>query len=187
MSAGRDAEPPVLLDRQGALATVTLNRPGALNAIDRDLADALLAAVIDCDHDDALRAVLVTGRGRAFSAGGDVRRMRAEAAPDGTAGRFLKDLTARLHAVIATIARMPKPVVMAVNGPAAGAGFALALAGDLVVAAVDARFTLAYTAVGLAPDGGSTYFLPRLIGIKRAFELIATNRTLSPREARDLV
>jgi len=137
------------------LAVLTLNRPKAYNAFDLGLGDELLETAIRCDEDDAVRAVMITGEGRAFCSGGDVRQMQSEADAEGRAGRFLKMLTVRLHAVVATFARTPKPVVTAVNGPAAGAGFSLALMGDLVVAAEDASFTLAYTALAvLAAAGG---------------------------------
>ncbi len=129
---------------------------------------------------------MITGAGKAFCAGGDLKAMKAEADAHGTAGPFLKRLTVPVHGAIATIARMEKPVVAAVNGPAGGFGFSLALACDLVVAAESAVFTMAYTRAGLAPDGGSTFFLPRIVGPKRAFDLIANNPVLSAPEARDL-
>jgi 2-(1,2-epoxy-1,2-dihydrophenyl)acetyl-CoA isomerase len=165
------------------LAVLTLNRPQAYNAFDLALGDALVDAAIRCDEDRSVRAVMLTGSGRAFCSGGDIRQMLDRADADGKAGAFLKQLTIRFHAAIATFARMAKPVVTAVNGPAAGGGFSLALAGDLVVAADNASFTLAYTAIGLAPDGSSTFYLPRLVGAKRAYELIALNRPLSAQEA----
>jgi 2-(1,2-epoxy-1,2-dihydrophenyl)acetyl-CoA isomerase len=104
----------------------------------------------------------------------------------GHAAAFLKTLTVGLHGTISTMARMNKPVITAVNGAAAGAGFSLALAGDVVLAADNARFTVAYTAIGLAPDGSSTFTLPRLVGPKRAFELMCTNRAVPADEAKDL-
>lgn len=168
------------------LAVLTLNRPDAYNALNLQMAEDLLNALIACDEDRAVRAVLLTGAGRAFCSGGDIRQMRAEADPDGRSGDFLKRLTVRLHAAVATLVRMPKPVVAAVNGPAAGAGLSLALTGDLVVAADTANFTVAYTAIGLAPDGSSTFFLPRLVGPKRAYELMALNRPMPAEEALSL-
>jgi 2-(1,2-epoxy-1,2-dihydrophenyl)acetyl-CoA isomerase len=112
--------------------------------------------------------------------------MLTAVASDGHAGIFLETLTVSLHEAIATMAHMGKPIIMAVNGAAAGAGFSLAIAGDLVLAADNARFTVAYTTIGLAPDGSSTFTLPRLIGPKRAFELMYTNQTLSANEAKEL-
>jgi len=186
MAEAKDDRAPVRIERDGPLAVVTLDRPEAYNALDLALGDALLKALIACDEDSAVRAVMITGAGKAFCSGGDIRAMRRHADPDGSAARFLKNLTVYLHAVVATIARMPKPVVAAVNGPAAGAGFSLALACDLLVAAESAKFTMAYTAIGLAPDGSSTFFLPRLVGPKRAYELMARNRPLSAQQAADL-
>lgn len=186
MTATDPTEAPVRVDRSDGLAVVTLNRPQAFNALDLALGDALVDAAIACDEDDTVRAVMITGEGRAFCGGGDIRQMRERADAEGRSAAFLKKLTLTLHAAVATFARMPKPVVTAVNGPAAGAGFSLAVAGDLVVAADTATFTLAYTAIGLAPDGGSTFYLPRLVGAKRAFALIAENRPLGAAEAQAL-
>lgn len=180
------SEAPVLLDVADGVGWITLNRPKAYNALNTGMAERLLDAVIRCDEDDAVRAVVVKGNGPSFCSGGDIRQMMEAAASDGHAALFLKTLTVSLHEAIATIAHMSKPVIMAVNGVAAGAGFSLALAGDLVLAADNARFTVAYTAIGLAPDGSSTFTLPRLIGPKRAFELMYTNRALSANEAREL-
>lgn len=182
----RSAMEPVLMATSEGLATITLNRPDSYNALDLALGQQLLGALIACDESSDVRAVLITGNGPAFCSGGDIREMQAHADDGGGAGEYLKRLTVRLHAIVATIARMPKPVVTAVNGPAAGAGLSLALAGDLVLASERATFTVAYTAIGLAPDGGSSYLLPRLIGPKRAFELIATNRAVEPAEALEL-
>jgi Enoyl-CoA hydratase/isomerase len=140
----------VLLDSTGGVGWITLNRPEVYNALNTDMAERLLDAVIRCDEDDTIRAVVITGIGASFCAGGDIRQMIDSGASEGNAARFLKTLTVSLHAAIATIAYISKPVVMAVNGAAAGAGFSLALAGDLVLAADNARFTVAYTAIGLA-------------------------------------
>jgi 2-(1,2-epoxy-1,2-dihydrophenyl)acetyl-CoA isomerase len=173
----------VVCERDGAVAIVTLDRPGVYNALDLALGEALLDALIECDEDQTVRAVILTGAGRAFCAGGDVRAM---AAAKEKAAAFLKKLTVFLHAAVATIVQMPKPVIAAVNGPAAGAGLSLALAADLVVASERASFTVAYSNIGLAPDGSATFFLPRLLGSKRAFDLIASNRVLAAEEAREL-
>jgi len=186
MSQDPNQEPLVRLDVSGGLAVVTLNRPRAYNAINLLLAESLVDILIRCDEDRQVRAVLVTGAGPAFCSGGDIRQMQEYVARDGDGGRFLKSLTVYLHAAITTISHMQKPVVMAVNGPAAGAGFSLAIAGDLLLAAETATFTVAYTAIALSPDGGSTFHLPRLIGPKLAFELASSNRRLSATEARDL-
>ena len=180
------SEPAVLLDVTEGVGWITLNRPEAYNALNTDMAGRLLDAVIRCDEDDDVRALVITGKGPSFCSGGDIRQMMDAVASDGHAAAFLKTLTVSLHETIATMAHMSKPVIMAVNGAAAGAGFSLAIAGDLVLAADNARFTVAYTAIGLAPDGSSTFTLPRLIGPKRAFELMYTNRALSAGEAKEL-
>jgi 2-(1,2-epoxy-1,2-dihydrophenyl)acetyl-CoA isomerase len=171
-------EPVVLFEVTDGVGWITFNWPEAYNALDRELAMQLLEALIRCDEDEGVRAVVVTGKGPSFCSGRRHQAMHA--------GVFLKTLTVSLHEAIATIARMSKPVITAVNGAAAGARFSLAIAGDLVLPADDARFTVAYTAIGLAPDGSSTFMLPRLIGAKRAFELRYTNRALSASEAKEL-
>jgi 2-(1,2-epoxy-1,2-dihydrophenyl)acetyl-CoA isomerase len=173
-------ESPILSERRGALAVLTLNRPTVGNAIDVPLARALMEAAIACDEDESVRCVLLTGNGRMFCAGGDVGAMAK--AGDGAAA-LVKEITAYLHVAIARLMRMPKPLVCAVNGPAAGAGFPLALLGDLVIAARSAHLTLAYTAIGLTPDGSSTWLLPRLVGLRLAQELVLTNRRVPAEEA----
>jgi len=180
------ADAPVLIERDGALVILTLNRPEAYNAIDEPMMQALLGALVDCDEDASVRAVLLTGAGKAFCAGGDLKAMQAVDSAGQSVGAFLKRLTVPVHGCIATMARMEKPVIGAVNGVAGGAGFSFALSCDLVLAAESAVFTMAYTKAGLAPDGGSTFFLPRIVGPKRAFDLMANNAVLSAAQARDL-
>lgn len=170
----------VIMEVRDGVAHLTLNRPKMGNALDLDMAKALLAAAERCDRDPAVRAVLVTGSGSLFCAGGDVRGF---ASKGDQLPAFLRELTAALHAGVSLLSRMDPPVVAAVNGAAAGAGMSIACAADLIVAGESARFTVAYTAVGLTPDGSSTYFLPRLIGMQRAKELMLTNRRLSAAEA----
>jgi 2-(1,2-epoxy-1,2-dihydrophenyl)acetyl-CoA isomerase len=178
--------PTVLSETKDGLAILTLNRPRAYNALDLALGDELLRALIACDEDPSVRAVLITGSGSAFCAGGDIREMKQAVDAAGHAGVFLKTLTIRLHAIVATIARMAKPVVTAVNGSAAGAGFSLALTGDAVLASEAASFVVAYPAIGLAPDGSISFTLPRLIGSKRAFDLICSGRAVGAVEAQAL-
>jgi len=171
---------PVLYAVEDAIATITLNRAQAGNAIDLALAQALLRAVIAADQDPAVRTVVLTGTGRLFCAGGDLSAFREAA--EGIPG-FLSELAGVLHLAVSRLARMPKPLLVLVNGPAAGAGYGLALAGDLVLAARSAHFTPAYGAIGLSPDGGLTWRLPRLVGLRRAQELILTNRRVSAEDA----
>jgi len=162
------------------VATLTLNRPEAFNSLNMALGRDLLHAAIEADEDRAVRCVVVTGAGKAFCGGGDVKDFAGNL---DRIGVHIKRLTTDFHGAISRLARSPKPVLMAVNGVAAGAGMSLAITGDLVLAAESARFTLAYSRIGAAPDGSSTYFLPRLVGYSRAMELYLTNRTLSAREA----
>jgi len=122
----------------------------------------------------------MTGAGKAFCAGGDVKDF-VEALP--RIGAHIKELTTYLHGAISRLARSDKPVIVAVNGVAAGGGLSLALSGDLVLAAESARFTMAYSKIAATPDGSSSYYLPRLVGLRRAMELYFTNRVLSAREA----
>lgn len=173
----------VSVDVHDHVATVTLDRPEALNAIDLRMARELLHAAARCDRDPGVRAVLLTGKGRVFSVGGDLRAFAAAGADDVAAA--LKDITLYLHAAISQFARMRAPLVVAVNGAAAGGAMSLAACGDLVLAGESATFTMAYTAAGLAPDGSSTFFLPRVIGLRRTQELVYTNRRLSAAEARE--
>lgn len=172
----------ITLERRDGVATLTLNRPDAANSIDIPLARELMDAAIACDEDRDVRAVVLTGAGKMFCAGGDLRSF-AEAGA-GIAAR-LKELTAYLHAALSRLARMDAPVVAAVNGMAAGAGFSLAVAADLVIASEAAGFVMAYTNAGLVPDGSSTFFLPRRIGDRRTRELMLTNRKLTAAEALD--
>lgn len=167
-------------DVRDAIATITLDRPAAYNALDLTMGRELLDAAIEADEDRAVRCIVVTGAGRAFCAGGDVKSFHE--AGD-RVGVLVKQLTIYLHGAISRLARTPKPVIMAVNGIAAGAGMSLACAGDLVVAAESAKFTMAYSKIGASPDGSATYFMPRLIGFRRTLELHFTNRTLAAREA----
>ena len=164
------------------VAEIRFNRPEAANGIDLALGEELLALTIALQQDSRVRAVLLTGNGKMFCAGGD---LRAFASFGEELGAKLKLLTVNMHAAIANLCRMDAPVVVAVNGTAAGAGFSIAVTGDIVLAAESAKFTMAYTAAGLSPDGGSSYFLPRLIGLRRTQELMLTNRRLSAAEALD--
>ncbi|WP_334185522.1 enoyl-CoA hydratase/isomerase family protein [Novosphingobium sp.] len=168
-------------ERDGPIARITLNRPDAGNAITFELARELAHAARLCDMPE-IRVVLLTGKGRLFCAGGDLRVM---AASGDDASAMVKEVADALHDAIATFARMDAPLVIAVNGPAAGAGFSLALVGDHVLAARSASFATAYVAAGLCPDGSATYYLPRLVGLRRAQELLHTNRRLSAQEAAD--
>jgi 2-(1,2-epoxy-1,2-dihydrophenyl)acetyl-CoA isomerase len=170
----------ILFQITDGIATITLHRPEAYNALDMQLSREFHQAVIACSEDDAVRVVVITGSGRAFCAGGDVKSFSEKIA---TIGAHVKQLTTELHGAVSRLVRMAKPTMTAVNGVAAGGGMSLALAGDLVLATESARFTMAYTQIGASPDGSSSFFLPRLVGVKRALELTFLNPVLSAREA----
>jgi 2-(1,2-epoxy-1,2-dihydrophenyl)acetyl-CoA isomerase len=172
----------LLLERRDHVATITLNRPDAYNALDLELGRELFHASLEVDEDPDVRCVVITGAGKAFCAGGDVKGF-VDNLP--RIGILVKELTTYLHGAVSRLTRSPKPVIMAVNGVAAGGGLSFALSGDLVVAAESARFTMAYSKIAATPDGSSSYFLPRLVGLRRALELYLTNRVLSAREALD--
>jgi 2-(1,2-epoxy-1,2-dihydrophenyl)acetyl-CoA isomerase len=177
--------------RRGAAATLELNRPERMNAWNRQLGLDLLAAVQSAGADPAVRAVLITGAGRAFSSGADLRES-TEPGPDsqaeGQAGGqpdLYHVLTERYHPIINGIREMPKPVVAAVNGAAAGIGLSLALACDLVVAAESAYFLLAFVNIGLVPDGGSSLLVPSRVGFARASEMAMLGERIGARQALD--
>ena len=161
----------VNLHRSGAVAKIELNRPESMNAWNRQLGLDLLAAVEATATDPEVRCVLLTGAGKGFSSGADLKDMQQhELTADGRPDVY-KVLTERYHPIITTLRRMEKPVVAAVDGPAVGIGLSLALAADLVVAAERAYFLLGFVNIGLVPDGGSSVFVPSRIGFPRAMEL----------------
>lgn len=170
----------VIFDLDGGVATITMNRPDAANALSLAMAKELGELAIRCDEDPAIRAVVITGAGRFFSAGGDIAGFAA--AGEGV-GALIKEMTMHFHAAVSRFNRMDPPVVGAVNGMAAGAGFSFASSCDILIAAESAVFLSAYTASGLTPDGSSTYFVPRLVGLRRALDLMIDNRRLTAREA----
>ena len=173
----------IKFDKQGAIAMLALNRADAANGLDALMAGELNQAAQLCSNDAELKAVVLSASGRFFCAGGDIKEMLSHGDAIGDAVKSLAD---DLHSAISTFSRMQAALIVAVNGVAAGAGFSLALVGDIVLAAESASFTMAYTRAGLCPDGSSSYFLPRLVGLRRAQELMLTNRTLSATEACDL-
>ncbi len=161
----------VNLHLSDGVATVELNRPQALNAWNRQLGEDLLEALRRVQAEKEVRAVLITGAGRAFSSGADLKDFSGgETTPDGRPDVY-KTLTERYHPIMTTIREMAKPVVAAVNGPAVGIGCSLALCSDLIVAGESAYFLLAFVNIGLVPDGGSSLFVPTRVGMARAMEL----------------
>ncbi|MBJ7341456.1 enoyl-CoA hydratase/isomerase family protein [Mycolicibacterium sp.] len=164
--------------QSGPITNIVLDRPDAANGLNDTLLRELAAAAALCDT-DATKVVTLTGAGKFFSAGGDLKAMSAAPNP----GTFVKGIADDLHRAMSTFARMDAILITAVNGVAAGAGFSLGVSGDLVLAAESASFTMAYTKVGLSPDGSSSYLLPRLVGLRRTQELMITNRVLTAAEA----
>ncbi|HEX6061103.1 MAG TPA: enoyl-CoA hydratase-related protein [Candidatus Limnocylindria bacterium] len=169
---------PLRVERDGAVAVLTLDRPAVLNAFDESLTAALAGAVTDAARDASVRCVVITGAGRAFSAGQDLRD-RAAALASGPELRLGDELRRRYHPVVVAIREMRKPVVAAVNGIAAGAGLGLALCCDVRVAAESASFRAAWSKVGLVPDAASAYFLPRLVGWGRAIDIVFSGDPIS--------
>ncbi len=164
------------------VAHVVLNCPESANTINRETALELMHAAILCDEDPQVRAILIRGEGAMFCGGGDLKTFatKGESLPG-----YLKEVTTYLHAAISRFCRQNAPTICAVQGAAAGGGFSLAISCDLLIASESAKFTMAYTKSGLTPDGSSTYFLPRRVGIQRAMDLVLTNRLLTALEALD--
>jgi len=162
------APAPLRSEQVDHVLTLTLDRPEALNALDASLKTGLLAALRSAARDRSVRAVILTGAGRAFCAGQDLRE------PGLTGSRIGREVRERYNPLILALARLEKPVVAAVNGVAAGAGLSLALACDIRLAADTATFTCAFGRVGLVPDSGLSWFLPRIVGLGRALELALT-------------
>jgi enoyl-CoA hydratase/carnithine racemase len=175
------SEPLVIEEQEGGVATLRLNRPGKLNALNVDLARALVHAFLRAAGDKAVRVIVLTGNGRAFCAGGDVEQIRNFR--ERRAAREFEELLVAGKEICLGIASTPKLVIASVNGPAVGGGMSLALACDLRIASDDASFAQAFTKLGLFPDYGSMYFLPRLVGLGRASELFYTAETVGAAEA----
>ncbi len=176
-------EKTIIIKRDGAIKTISLNRPEFANALNLGLAKEFYEAICDCACDKSLRALILTGKGKFFCAGGDLKFLLGE--KDRIKNNLLK-MTNYLHGAIAMMVQMNAPVVVAVNGTAGGGGLSLAISGDIVISASSAKFTLAYTKAGLSPDASSTFYLPRLIGMRRAKELMLSNRLLTAQEAYDI-
>ncbi|HVP03851.1 MAG TPA: enoyl-CoA hydratase [Solirubrobacteraceae bacterium] len=175
----------VNLWRAGAAAKIELNRPDRLNAWDRQLSVDLLATYEAVRDDDDVRAVMLTGAGRAFCSGADLTDMESrDLGPDGRPD-LQRSLHERYHPVLTGLRRLPKPVVSAVNGPSVGVGMSLALTADLVYATPSAYFLLAFVNIGLVPDGGSSAFVPARIGVARATELAMLGERLPAEKAAD--
>jgi 2-(1,2-epoxy-1,2-dihydrophenyl)acetyl-CoA isomerase len=175
---------PLIVDRDGAIATLTLNRPDSLNALDPAMIDALAKETGALATDRAVRCVVIRGAGKHFMAGGDVRHFAAlaDASPAQRQGR-LDELIARVHPTIETLCRMPQPVLASARGAVAGFGLSLLCACDLAIASENAYFAAAYRQLGLTPDGGLSHALPRLVGSKKAMEILLLAERFDAREA----
>lgn len=173
----------VLLERQGAVARVTLNRPAKLNALDEAMMLDLRSVLAEVEADASVRAVLLAGAGNAFIAGGDVALFHAKLAE---MDRLFHQMAGAFHDSIHALRRMPKPVIASVHGAVAGGGLSVMLACDLAIAAEGTQFTLAYANIGTSPDGGSTHFLPRIVGLRRALELAFITDPFDAKRAAEL-
>jgi 2-(1,2-epoxy-1,2-dihydrophenyl)acetyl-CoA isomerase len=175
---------PILLVRKGSIATLTLNRPESLNALDLAMMDALVGRAVTLAADDSVRCVVIQGAGRHFMAGGDIRTFAAKLdAPPAQRKQDFARIVRRVHTAIEAIYRMPHPVIAAVHGAVAGFGLSLMCACDLAVAAESSYFTSAYRHIGLTPDGGATYALPRIVGVKKAMEIVLLGERFGVDEA----
>jgi 2-(1,2-epoxy-1,2-dihydrophenyl)acetyl-CoA isomerase len=176
------SEPAVLYAAQAGVATLTMNRPQVLNALNDELLAGLRESLARAKADDTVRAVLLTGAGRGFCAGADLAAGMQQQGPRDVE----QSLRERYHPIVLAMRRLPKPIVAAVNGAAAGAGMSLALACDIVLAAESASFLQAFTRIGLVPDCGSTWLLPRIVGDVRARAIVMLAEKIDAHEALQL-
>jgi 2-(1,2-epoxy-1,2-dihydrophenyl)acetyl-CoA isomerase len=175
---------PVLLERDGGVATLTLNRPDVLNTLDLAMVEGLVARTAEIASDNTLRVVVLRGAGRHFMAGGDIRTFAGELSrPPAERLAVFQKMVERIHIAIEELHRMPHPVVGRVHGAVAGIGLSFMNACDLVVASDDAYFTSAYRHIALTPDGGGTWSLPRLVGLRKAMEILLLSDRFDAAEA----
>ncbi|KPK88244.1 MAG: hypothetical protein AMJ94_15615 [Deltaproteobacteria bacterium SM23_61] len=171
----------ILYKKEGGKATITLNRPRSLNALNREIIDELFTALREATADPEVKVLILTGAGRAFCFGADVSEFRHQMEPGDSAPAYL--LLMKIQEIIRLLIASPKPVIAALNGFATGLGLDLALACDLRIAAERAKLAEAFISMGLVPDGGGTFFLPRLVGLAKAAEMIFTGEPMSATEA----
>ncbi len=175
------------ISQSDGIATLTMNRPEARNALSMDMRAQLCQALHDIERDDSVRCVVLKGAGDHFMAGGDVKGMGESIKK--SADEIHKEFMLRihdLHPIMFAMRRMPKPVIASCRGAAAGAGVSMALACDLIIAADDAFFTLAYCRIGTSPDGSASFHLPRAVGIKKAMEIALLGDRFDAQEAKDI-
>lgn len=174
----------LLLDRDGAIATLTLNRPASLNALDSEMVEALITHSAALAADGSVRCVIIKGAGRHFMAGGDIRSFGGQLADAPSDRRhYFTRLVEHMHVAIENLQRMPHPVLASVHGAIAGFGLSLMCACDLAIASESSYFTSAYRHLGLTPDGGMSYTLPRLVGLKKAMEIVLLGERFDATEA----
>jgi len=171
----------ILFQKEGSIATITFHDPEKLNPMSLHMAEDIRSALDECGRDEEIRAAILTGAGRAFSAGGDLREIRKKVSP-----LAFRDGIAQVFKATLAIADLEKPVIAAVNGPAVGVAFNMVLACDIVVASEAASFSEIFVHIGLIPDGGAHFLLPRIIGLAKAKELIYTGKMISAQEAETL-
>lgn len=171
----------ILTRKSDGVGVITLNRPDALNALNLLMREEIRQALEDMSKDQEIKVIMMTGAGRAFCAGGDIKEQGQGF--DAISGR---ERIRNLHRTLNVMMNMEKPIIVAVNGSAVGAGFNLALAGDIIIASEDAQFSQVFINIGFIPDFGGMYFLPRLIGLARAKELVLTGRMLGAKEALEM-
>lgn len=177
----------VVLEKVEGIATITLNRPDRLNALNDKMGEELLVVLGDVAADDDVRVVVFTGAGRAFSAGADVQERFIDTWEKTKTGELNPALLGTFTRVgVPAIRRIEKPIIASINGPAVGFGCTLALNCDIRLASEAARFGLVFVRMGVTPEFGSTYFLPRLVGVAKALELLFTGRIIDAREAREI-
>lgn len=174
-------EKAVLLEKQGSIATIMMNRPKAMNSFNQDFVDDFMAALQEVERDKTIRVVVLTGNGKAFSAGGDLFHIVGLKNPVEA-----RDFIVQAGALVTTMMNMEKPIIAMVNGVAAGAGFNLALACDIVYCSQTARFGQSFINVGLVPDCGGLYLLPRVVGLHKAKELMFTAELINADKALSL-
>ena len=173
----------IIYEKSFSIAKIILNNPKEGNTLDLELAKELYAASLDAASDKNIKVLILTANGKLFCGGGNLKFLLSKKKE---VKKTLMEMTMYFHGAISRMARMSAPVIVGVNGTAGGGGFSLAITGDVIYAIKDAKFTLAYTNAGLSPDGSSTYYLPRIVGMKRAKELMLTNRLFSAGEALDM-
>ncbi len=174
-----DAE-PIVFQKDGGVARIRFNRPQVLNALDERMILAFADAVSQVAEDESVRVVVLSGEGRGFLAGGDVGRFHAAGAE---APSVVNAIIGPFHRAMAALTTLRAPVVAALHGPVAGAGLSVALAADLAIASEDAKFTLAYSRIATSPDGGASWSLPRVVGLRRAMEMALLSDVIDAQEA----